>query len=132
MNKYEIPFAVLTEIPTQGIESLKSRFLDTLEKHDGRIVSCEYWGVKNLAYKIKKQSKARYFVLKIEAKESFPANITKYLRINEIILRYAIYKEEDSFNENPSPILAKIMKSPEYLSTEDEKSYAAIFETKSN
>lgn len=131
MNKYEIPFAVLTEIPVQGIENLKSRILDTLDKHDGKIVSCEYWGVKNLAYKIKKQSKARYFILKIEAKESFPANIIKYFRINEIILRYAIYKEE-AFDDQPSPILAKIMKSPEYLSTDEEKSYAAIFESKSN
>ena len=126
MNYYEIPFAVSTEIPVQGIESLKSRFLDTLEKHEGTIVHCEYWGIKNLAYKINKQSKGRYFVLTVKAKNSFPIDITKYLRINEIVLRYAIYKEEN-FDEKPSPILANLLKTPEYCSTDEEKSYSNIF-----
>ena len=130
MNYYEIPFAVLTEIPVQGIESLKTRFLDTLEKHEGKILGCEYWGIRNLAYKINKQSKARYFVLKIQANQSFPIEITKYLRINEIVLRYAIYKEAE-FSEKPSQMLEYIMKAPEYLSTEEEKAYASIFQ-KSN
>ena len=42
MNYYEIPFAVLSEIPFQGIEVLKARILDTLEKHSGKIIKCEY------------------------------------------------------------------------------------------
>jgi small subunit ribosomal protein S6 len=129
MNYYEIPFAVITEIPVQGIESLKSRLVDTLEKHGGRIISCEYWGVRDLAYKVKKYSKARYFILKVEAGAGFPIELTKYLRINESILRYAIYKEE-SAEVNPSPMLNDLLKTPEYLSTEEEKAYSNIFSPK--
>jgi small subunit ribosomal protein S6 len=126
MNYYEIPFAVIAEIPVQGIESLKTRFVDTLEKHGGNIVSCEYWGVREMAYKVNKQSKGRYFILKVQAKGNFPLEITKYLRINESVLRYAIYREE-VLETTPSPILANLLSTPEYLSTEEEKTYANIF-----
>ena len=67
----------------------------------------------------------------MQANQSFPIEITKYLRINEIVLRYAIYREE-SLSEKPSQTLEIIMKSPEYLSTEEEKCYANIFQRKSN
>jgi small subunit ribosomal protein S6 len=129
MNYYEIPFAVIAEIPVQGIESLKSRFFDTLEKHNGKVISCEYWGVRDLAYKVKKHSKARYFILKVQAEGGFPMELTKYLRINESVLRYAIYKEEDE-SVTPSPILNELLKTPEYLSTEEEKTYSNIFTQK--
>lgn len=131
MNYYEIPFAVLPEIPLQGIEALRARIIDTLEKHSGKIIKCEYWGVKDLAYKIKKQSKARYFILTVESDPSFPINMTKYLKLTEIVLRYAIYKL-DVISPNISETLAELQKTPEYLSTEEEKNYANIFTAPKN
>jgi small subunit ribosomal protein S6 len=128
MSNYEIPFAVSTEIPIQGIESLKTRLIDTLEKHGGKIISCEYWGIRSLAYKINKHSKGRFFILKVTSEPGFPIEITKYLRINETVLRYAIYKEEE-LDTKPSPILTSLLKTPEYLSTEEEKAFANIFTT---
>lgn len=128
---YEIPFAVLAEIPIQGIETLKTRFIDTLEKHGGKIITCEYWGVRDLAYKVNKQSKGRYFILTVEATSGFPIEITKYLRINESVLRYAVYKAEE-IDQKPSTLLNNLLKTPEYCSTEEEKAYANIFAVKAN
>lgn len=129
MNYYEIPFAVLSEIPFQGIEVLKARILDTLEKHSGKIIKCEYWGVRSLAYKVKKQSKARYFVLSVAADSSFPENMIRYLKLAEIVLRYAIYKL-DEVEEKPSEMLETLLTNPEYLKTEEEKHYANMFSSK--
>lgn len=131
MNYYEIPFAVLTEIPIQGIESFKTRLSDTLEKFSGKIVSAEYWGTRDLAYKVKRQSKARFFILYVKADGGFPAEITKYLRINESVLRYAVYKIEE-LPSKPSAIMEDLLKTPEYTSTEEEKAYANVFNVKSN
>jgi len=130
MKYYEIPFAAIAEIPVQGIEALKTRFVDILEKHSGKILHVEYLGVRDLAYKVKKQSKARFFLVSVEAGTGFPMEITKYFRINESILRYQVYNVE-SVNKKPSAILTDLLKTPEYLGTEEEKAYSNIFAVKS-
>lgn len=135
MNYYEIPFAVLSEIPLQGIETLKQRIADSLEKHSGKIMYSEYWGIRELAYKVRKQSKARFFVLIVQSGKDFPAEITKYFRLNESILRHAVYKlTEESFNtiKKPSYILSKLLETPEYSSTEEEKAYSNVFQSQSS
>lgn len=129
MKYYEIPFAAVAEISVQGIETLKTKILDMLEKHSGKIVHTEYLGVRDLAYKVKKQSKARFFILTVECSTDFPLELTRYFRINESILRYQVYSVE-TVDKKPSGILENLLKTPEYLSTEEEKSYANIFTVK--
>lgn len=129
MNYYEIPFAVLSEIPLQGIETLRSKILDLLEKHSGGVVKSEYWGVREFAYKIRKHSKGRFYLITIKAAGTLPVAIGKYFGINESILRYAVYKV-DSIREKPSFILSKLLEAPEYASTEEEKAFSNLFNIK--
>jgi small subunit ribosomal protein S6 len=126
MHLYELPIVFSQDVPVQGVSSLKARLERVLDVHGGKIISFEYWGVRSLAYKIKKQSKGRYYILKIEASPSFPSDISNYLRINESVLRYAIYKE-DSLQSGLSPVMKDLQKNSEYLSSEEEKQFALAF-----
>lgn len=130
MRYYEIPFAVSTEIPIHGIEILRNKLLGILEAHSGKIISCEYWGMTDLAYKIKGHSRARYFILLVQAATTLPSEVKVYFNLNESIIRYEIFHEE-KLNSEPSEHLKALRKNQEYLSTDEEKGYAAVFSSNS-
>jgi small subunit ribosomal protein S6 len=128
MNYYEIPFAVLSEIPSQGIETLLSKLKDILGRHNGKIIKAEYWGNRDLAYSIRKHAKGRFYMIIVEAESAFPADMVKYFKLNESILRYAIYKIEKVW-EGESYILRQspALKQKDNYVSEDEKSYMNVF-----
>ena len=69
MPLYEHVFIARQDISSAQVEGLVSSFTELLEKDGGKIVNTEYWGLKNLAYRIKKSRKAHYILFNIETKE---------------------------------------------------------------
>jgi len=72
----------------------------------GSVEKIEYWGLRNLAYRVKKNRKAHYSLLHVNAPAAAIHEIERQHRINEDILRYVSIRV-DEFSEDPSPILAK-------------------------
>jgi small subunit ribosomal protein S6 len=70
------------------------------------MVKCEYWGLRNLAYRIKKNRKGHYMLLGIDAKPAFVTEMERQLRLNEDILRF-LTVGVGSLEEAPSAILRK-------------------------
>ena len=77
---------------------------------EGRGADCikkrEYWGLRSLAYRIKKNRKGHYMLLGLDAKPASITEMERQLRLNEDVLRFMTIRVE-TIDENPSAILSR-------------------------
>ena len=67
MSLYEHVFLARQDISAQQVEALVQSFRTILEEHGGSVGKTEYWGLKSLTYRIKKNRKAHYALMNIDA-----------------------------------------------------------------
>lgn len=106
MSLYEHVIIARPDISTAQVEEMITHLTGKLKDLGGKVVKTEYWGLRNLAYRINKNRKAHYSLLQIDAPSAAILEIERQHRINEDILRYMSIRV-DEFSEEPSPILAK-------------------------
>ena len=70
----------------------------------GKVAKVEYWGLRTLAYRLKKSRKAHYLHLNIEASAAAIDELERQQRISEDVLRYLTVKVE-AFEEGPSAVM---------------------------
>ena len=104
MSFYESVFILRQDLTIDNAKSLCKKFLKVLEDDEGKVAKTEYWGLRNLTYKINKNKKGHYFL--INSKSSGPAilKMEKLLNIDENILRYLTIKIS-KIEEEPSIIM---------------------------
>jgi small subunit ribosomal protein S6 len=105
MAFYESIFITRQELGEKEIGKTIENFKLILEKNSADLVDTELWGLRNLAYKIEKNKKGHYVVLKISGNGQAIQELERNMRIDENIIRYLSIKTE-SINTEPS-ILAK-------------------------
>ena len=92
MNLYEHTIVARQDTSPAQITQLTEKYSTIVKKNDGEIVQTENWGLLNLAYIIKKNTKGSYIHFKIKG----DGKIIKELEKNEIIdknlLRYMTVK----------------------------------------
>ena len=66
----------------------------------------EYWGLRSLSYRIKKNRKGHYVLLGIDAAPASVAEMERQLRLNEDVLRFLTIRV-DAFEEAQSAILSR-------------------------
>jgi len=105
MAFYESIFIARQELGEKELENTIDSFKKILEKNNANLLDTESWGLRNLAYKIEKNKKGHYMVLKIDGTGDAIQELERNMRIDENIIRYLSLKTE-SINKEPS-ILAK-------------------------
>jgi small subunit ribosomal protein S6 len=105
MAFYESIFIARQELGEKELEITINNYKKILEKNSANLVDTESWGLRNLAYKIEKNKKGHYIVLKIDGNGDAIHELERNMRIDENIIRYLSLKTE-SINTEPS-ILAK-------------------------
>ena len=105
MAFYENIFITRQELGDKEINNTIKNYKKILEKYKANLVDTELWGLRNLAYKIEKNKKGHYVVLKIDGNGQAIHELERNMRIDENIIRYLSLKT-DSINTEPS-ILAK-------------------------
>ena len=106
MSLYEHVIISRPDISPTAVEEMIENVSKKIQNMGGSVAKTEYWGLRNLAYRVKKNRKAHYNLLQIEADSSAIHEIERQHRINEDILRYMSIRV-DEFSEDPSPILKK-------------------------
>lgn len=104
MSLYESVFIARQDIAASQVESLTETYTKLIEDGGGKIVKSESWGLRGLAYKIKKNRKGHYVLLNIDAPSDAVLEMERQMRLNEDILRYLTIRV-DAFEEGPSIIL---------------------------
>jgi small subunit ribosomal protein S6 len=106
MALYEHIFLARQDVSAQQVEELTTQFTDVLSQGGGKVTKNEYWGVKTLSYRIRKNRKAHYTLLNIDAPHAAVAEMERQMRINEDILRFMTIRV-DELEEGPSAMMQK-------------------------
>jgi small subunit ribosomal protein S6 len=94
MPLYEHVFLARQDISTQQVEALTKEYAGVIEELGGKISKSEYWGLRSLAYKIKKSRKAHYSLLNIDAPPAAVAEMERRMGISTDVLRWLTIKVE--------------------------------------
>ena len=106
MAYYEHVLILRQDISPQQAETLNEELKTLIEGLGGHIAKIEYWGLRNLLYRIKKNRKGHYSLLAIDAPSAAVKEMERQLSINEDVLRYLTLKVEQ-LDLELSPVLAR-------------------------
>jgi small subunit ribosomal protein S6 len=106
MPLYEHIFIARQDVTSQQVETLIDQYKGVIEAGGGTIEKTENWGVKSLAYRIKKNRKAHFAMFNLNAPPAAVAEMERQMRINEDILRFLTIKV-DALDTEPSVMMQK-------------------------
>ena len=106
MPYYEHVVITRPEISPQQVETLVEDITKTIKDLGGHVGRTEYWGLRNLTYRIRKNRKAHYSLLNLDCPATAVHELERRLRINEDVMRFKTIRVEE-LDEEPSPILAR-------------------------
>jgi small subunit ribosomal protein S6 len=106
MAFYEHVLIARPEISPQQVDTLLEEITKTVTDQGGRVAKTEYWGLRNLTYRIRKNRKGHYALLNIDCAAPVVHELERLLRINEDVMRFKTIRVE-AHDEEPSPILAR-------------------------
>ncbi|MBE6443147.1 MAG: 30S ribosomal protein S6 [Alphaproteobacteria bacterium] len=95
MNKYESVLIARQDLGASQVSSLVDSLKQVVAEQGGEVVRVDNWGLKNLAYRIKKNRKGHYVLLNISAPAQAVAEYERVMRVNEDIIRYMTIKVEE-------------------------------------
>ena len=104
MALYEHIFLARQDIAAPQVDALVEQYKGVIEAHGGKVGRVENWGLKSLTYRIKKNRKAHYALMDIDAPAAAIHEMERQMRINEDVLRYMTIAVE-AHEEGPSAIL---------------------------
>ena len=104
MPLYEHIFIARQDVSTAQVESLTDDLTKIVEDEGGRVAKNEYWGLRPLAYKIKKNRKGHYVLLNIDAPFPAIAEMERQARLNEDVIRFMTIRV-DELEEGPSAFM---------------------------
>jgi small subunit ribosomal protein S6 len=94
MAFYETVFIARQDISAAQVEALADGFAQVIQERGGKVEGREYWGLRNISYRIKKNRKGHYVLLNIEANGPAVSEMERTMRINEDVLRYLTVRVE--------------------------------------
>jgi small subunit ribosomal protein S6 len=106
MPLYEHVYLARQDVTAQQVEELTAQYRGVIEQLGGKITKTEYWGVKSLSYRIRKNRKAHLTLLNVDAPPAALAEVERQERLNEDVLRYLTVRVE-AHEEGPSAMMRK-------------------------
>jgi len=95
MPLYEHVYLARQDASAQQVEELTTQLKGVVEGLGGTIAKNEYWGVKSLSYRLRKNRKAHFTLLNIDAPPAAINEIERLERLNEDVLRYLTIRVEE-------------------------------------
>src|SRR6202030_1536651 len=106
MPLYEHVYLARQDLSQQQVDELTAHYKGVIEQLGGKVAKVEYWGVKSLSYRIRKNRKAHMTLFNVEAPPAALAEIERQERLNEDVLRYLTVRVEEH-EEGPSAMMRK-------------------------
>jgi small subunit ribosomal protein S6 len=106
MALYEHVVIARQDISPQQAEALNDTLKALIEAGGGTVAKIEYWGLRNLTYRIKKNRKGHYSLLALNSPSDAVKEMERQLSINEDVLRYLTVRVEE-LDLELSPVLAR-------------------------
>jgi len=106
MRKYETIYVVQPDLGEEDIKAVTEKVQDVITSMKGVCNRLEDWGLRKLAYPVRKQARGRYFYLKFEGETTLISELERRLRLDDRVLRYQSVKLEKEI-QAPAPIVEK-------------------------
>ena len=104
MPLYESVFIARQDISAAQVDGLTEQFSALLRENGGEVRKKEYWGLRNLAFRIKKNRKGHYVLFNIDAPPAAVAEMERNMGISEDVIRFLTVRV-DTLEEEPSIVL---------------------------
>lgn len=104
MTTYEHVFIARQDISGTQAEALAETFSSLVGENGGTVTKTEYWGLKNLTYRIKKNRKGHYLLMNLDAPSDAVLEMERQMRLHDDILRYLTIRV-DEVDEEPSVMM---------------------------
>jgi len=104
MPLYECVIIARSDVTTQQVDALGEQVTALMAAEGGAVRKTEYWGLRTLAYRIKKNRKGHYLLLNLDAPAKAVTEMERQLRLNEDVLRFLTVAVE-ALEEGQSAIL---------------------------
>ena len=104
MSFYESVYIARPDISAAQVEALTQSLTGIVEENGGKVTKTEYWGVKSLAYRIKKNRKGHYSLLNLDAPPAALKEMERNMRLSEDVIRYMSVRV-DQLEEGPSIVM---------------------------
>lgn len=106
MPFYETTFIVRQDVTTAQVETLTKEFAEIITSKDGEVKKTEQWGLRTLAYRIRKNKKGHYVMFDLDAPAEAVAELERTMRLNEDILRFLTIKVKE-LEDGPSVMMRR-------------------------
>ncbi len=106
MPFYENVFIARQDLSTAQVDALADAFTAIIKDKGGDVKKRESWGLRNLAFRIRKNRKGHYVLLNIDAPPAAIHELERNMRLNEDVIRFLTIKV-DELEEGPSAVLQK-------------------------
>jgi len=96
---YELVFLMRYDTSSQDAAAFYNKIVDIINNFGGEVKGCEYWGLRHLAYKIKKNENAHYYCLHysvpVASNGALNIELTRNLKVSENIIRHIVIRLSD-------------------------------------
>ena len=104
MPLYEHVFLSRQDVSAQQVETMTATFKTIIEEGGGKLAKSEYWGLRTLTYRIKKNRKAHFSLFNIDAPHAAVAEMERQMSLSDDVLRFLTLKM-DELEEGPSAMM---------------------------
>jgi small subunit ribosomal protein S6 len=99
MSLYETVFIARQDLTAEDVDALSNKFAKIITDANGKVEK-EYWGLRNLSFKVKKNSRGHYILLKINSEYPAVAELKRVMGFNEDVIRSATFAVEAHKDES--------------------------------
>lgn len=107
MALYEHIFVCRQDISQQQVEDLIAKFGSVVAENGGKIGKTEYWGLRNMAYRIRKNRKGHYSLMNIDAPHAAVSEMERQMRLTDDVIRFMTVRVDEHDNEPSVPMQMK-------------------------
>lgn len=106
MAFYESTFITRQDVSGAELDKITEAFSKVVKDNGGKLVKKENWGLRNLAYRVKKNRKGNYVMLVLEGGAKMVSELQRHYKLNEDVIRYMTIKVE-AIADKPSALATK-------------------------
>ena len=106
MPLYEHVFLARQDVSAQQVEELTAQITGVIQQLGGKVTKLEQWGLRSLSYRVRKNRKAHFTFMNVDAPPAALNEVERQERLNEDVLRYLTIRV-DEHEEGPSAMLRK-------------------------
>ena len=96
MNRnYELTLLARPDISSEDVKAVLQVLRDIIISNNGTIIYAEYWGMRQLEYKISKNDTAIFYMIQFNSNKEINSILEEKLRNSEIFIRYLFVVADD-------------------------------------